>query len=117
MTDKLSERADNILAGILLKFEDRISAEAVAEIRKVLWNEVATLEQQVERLEGALMQTMAQNPECPLCRNGMEYRTSELGWWRLNHKDSCAWAKALAEDDLDKLTTQQKPTEEAMEQA
>ena len=101
MNDKLSDPTlqEQIIIFCQRLRDDGLDSATLGFLERLANTEVAALEQRVERLEGALMQTMAQNPECPLCRNGMEYRTSELGWWRLNHKDSCAWAKALAKEE------------------
>ena len=61
--------------------------------------EALTLRERVEGLERALKMTMKANPECPLCHNGMEHSPSKDDWWRLNHKDTCAWLEALAEEE------------------
>lgn len=59
---------------------------------------IGQLEAKLSKMEEALLQTMAQNPECPLCRAGMEHSPSEPDWWKLNHRESCAWLEALAGD-------------------
>lgn len=115
MTDRLSDRLDE-------RYIDPPNDITWAWITEDEHKEIAALEQRVEGLDTTLSMFQGFSVSELLRVIAKDYDRSDVGnsvkmrramWLR----DLADKLDALVEDDPDKLPTQQKPTEEAMEEA